>query len=269
MTALLVSEAFLINGCDEIPDGVVEQQIALYSVESVSAPLEFFYSAADSFLTASIKVDNSTPIKNVWLSVKSADGTVTVTSKSEMKDNGDKQKNGDEISGDNIFSAKVPMSKKHPSGKYNIEFFIEDKINPEPGSLSKVAVHTFRFSNAQTNAAPVISDLNIAASVQRGESFVFTIKASDPNGALDIQHVYFKLFRPDGSLVDPQNGLGYFPMVDNGDPNLGDQIAGDGVYSFKNSFGATAQTGSWKFEFQAKDKSGSLSNLIIHNMIVN
>ena len=58
-------------------------------------------------------------------------------------------------------------------------------------------------------------------------------------------------------------------MVDNGDSVLGDAKAGDGIYSFKNTFGPTAQTGNWQFEFQAKDKSGAVSNVIKQTLGVN
>jgi hypothetical protein len=59
-------------------------------------------------------------------------------------------------------------------------------------------------------------------------------------------------------------------MVDNGDKEgFGDEKAGDGLFSFKNSFGTTSQTGNWRFEFQAKDKSNELSGVIIHNLQVN
>jgi hypothetical protein len=55
-------------------------------------------------------------------------------------------------------------------------------------------------------------------------------------------------------------------MVDDGDENLGDEVAGDGIYSFKNIFAETAQVGVWKFEYSAVDKSGLKSNTIMHNL---
>jgi hypothetical protein len=58
-------------------------------------------------------------------------------------------------------------------------------------------------------------------------------------------------------------------MFDNGDKSgAGDEKAGDGFYSLKNSFGKTAQTGKWRFEFRAIDKADSLSNKIIHELLV-
>jgi hypothetical protein len=114
----------------------------------------------------------------------------------------------------------------------------------------------------------VISNLLLPSSVNRGDSFIFSIKVDDTNGSFDIAQVYFKLYRPNGTIVLNGND-DFFLMVDTGDANLGDQTAGDGIYSFKNSFSSTAPTGLWKFEFQAKDRSGKLSNIISSNMMVN
>jgi hypothetical protein len=48
----------------------------------------------------------------------------------------------------------------------------------------------------------------------------------------------------------------------------GDQIAGDGIYSAKQAFKSGSPTGTWRFEFQAKDIRNGLSNVIIQNIVV-
>lgn len=267
---LIVIIILIFSACEEIPEGIVEQTKVYNKVKNISAPLSFSYSVADSSLLTRIEFEDSKYISRAWLKIRSLDGTVTVISSSEMKDNGNLPVNGDLNANDNIFSARIGISKKFSSGKYLIEYYVEDNVKQSPENLSKVAVHLFDYNNNQVSYTPVISNLSIPSSVNRGDSFIFTIKAEDRNGPGDISQVYFKLFRPDGSLVDPQNGLGYFLMVDDGNFDVfGDQTAGDGIYSFKNSFGTTSQTGSWKFEFQAKDKSNYLSNVITHFMNVN
>lgn len=260
----------ILNACDKIPDGIVEQAKLYYNVKTISAPANFSYSSADSILITTIEFDNSKYINKVWLQIKSDDGSTTITSSSQMFDNGNTALNGDQKSNDNIYSAKIGISKRFASGRYYINYFVEDNVKPVSENLAKVASHYFNYNNNQISYPPVISNLTIPNSVVRGETFVFTLKVEDGNGPGDISQVYFKLFRPDGSQVDPQNGLGYFLMVDDGNlDTFGDSVAGDGIYSFKNSFSATTQTGQWKFEFQAKDKSGNLSNTIIHLMTVN
>jgi len=260
---------FGITACDNIPDGVVEHQVADFKIVSLNAPQTFKYDPADSLISVSIKIENYEVIETVWITVKSIDGGINVVSQKELLDDGNILVSGDQLKGDGIFSSRFPISKKIPNGDYNIEYFVKDKVKPSPNSTVRVGSHIFSYSNNFENQPPVVSDLSIQSSVNRGVSFDFSIKAEDPNGPIDILHVYFRLFRPDGTKVDPQNGYDYFIMVDNGDSILGDQIANDGIYSFRNSFGTTTQTGNWRFEFQAKDRSGALSNQINHEMTVN
>ncbi|MDQ7817016.1 MAG: hypothetical protein RDU14_08315 [Melioribacteraceae bacterium] len=260
----------IFSACEEIPDGVIEQTKVYNKVKSISAPANFSFSQTDSILTTSIEFESSKYISKVWMKIKSENGSVTVNSSLQMLDNGNLAVNGDQKADDNIFSARVGIGKKYSNGKYFIEYYVEDNVKLSPENVTKVAVHFFNFNNNQVSYSPLISNLTIPNLVNRGESFVFTLKVEDQNGLGDISQVYFKLFRPDGTLADPQNGLGYFLMVDDGNLDVfGDQTAGDGIYSFKNLFSSTAQTGQWKFEFQAKDKSANLSNVIIHNMNVN
>ena len=260
----------IFSACEEIPDEVIEQTKVYNKVKSISAPDNFSFSQTDSILTTSIEFENSKYIGKVWLLIKSEDGTVTIISSLLMLDNGNLAVNGDQKADDNIFSAKAGISKKYSNGKYFIEYYVEDNVKPVNENVTKVAVHFFNYNNNQVSYTPVISNLTIPNSVGRGESFIFTLKVDDQNGLGDISQVYFKLFRPDGTFADPQNGLGYFLMVDDGNLDVfGDQSAGDGIYSYKNSFGTTSQIGSWKFEFQAKDKGNNLSNVITHFLNVN
>lgn len=267
--AIFLSLLFL-TACEEIPDGVIEQTKVYNKVKSISAPANFSYSQSDSILVTTIEFESSKYISKVWLQIKSEDGSTTIISSLPMLDNGNLSTTGDQTADDNIYTAKAGISKRYSNGKYFIEYYVEDNVKPVNQNVSKVAVHFFNYNNNQVSYSPVISNLTIPNSVSRGESFIFTLKVEDQNGLGDISQVYFKLFRPDGTLADPQNGLGYFLMVDDGNSEIfGDQAAGDGIYSFKNSFSSTAQTGQWKFEFQAKDKSANLSNILTHFLNVN
>lgn len=266
---LLVFAALSFFGCQEIPNGIIDSKTIDYKVGGIIAPMNFNYSQTDSMVVTSVQIANVRTVEKVWCKVSAADGSLTVRPQLNLYDDGDVVKNGDQKSGDGIFSGKFVMGKSTPNGKYQIEYFVEDNIRQSPENLTKVGSHIFTFSNSQTNQPPVISNLIIPGSVNRGESFIFTLKVDDPNGLPDIYQVYFKLFRPDGSQVLGAPGQDYILMYDNGDQNFGDQIADDGIYSFKNSFSSTSQTGTWRFEFQAKDRGGKLSNVLTHNMIVN
>lgn len=261
--------------CDKIPDGIVETKLVEYKVVAISAPTAFSTNSSDSVITTSVELQKVTTINAVWCSVKLNNGSEIKYSHVNLLDSGDLPNNGDQKKDDGIFSGKFVMSKKYSNGQYQIEYFVEDNVRISPSNVQKVGTSTFIFDNGQTNFAPVLSNLVIPTSVNRGDNFTFTIKAEDPNGLSDIAQVYFKLIRPDGTIATPgqqdNNGSGSFLMHDDGNTNYGDVLAGDGIYSFKNSFGSTSQTGSWKFEFQAKDKGTpfKLSNTITFTLVVN
>lgn len=257
--------AITFFACEKIPDGVVDSKFVDYKVVKLESPSSFFYSNPDSLFTASVTVQSISSVDQVWLSVKSVDGTSYVTKQVFLT-------KGTATQTSTIFTAKVPMSKKISSGKYLVEFFISDNIRVSPDNVSKVGEQVLVYNNNQTNFAPVISDLVLVDNITRETPFTFTVKVDDQNGLGDVSQVNFKLTRPDGTVVIPNPNtpnINYFLMVDNGDSVLGDAKAGDGIYSFKNTFGPTAQTGNWQFEFQAKDKSGAVSNVIKQTLGVN
>ncbi|PKL82500.1 MAG: hypothetical protein CVV24_09850 [Ignavibacteriae bacterium HGW-Ignavibacteriae-3] len=265
---LIVLILFLALSCAKIPDGIVEPLNADYSVIAVTAPSAVNYLPNDSSVVASVRIINTSSVSRVWCKVSSLDGLILIAGQVILYDDGNVSGNGDQAKGDGIYSGKFVMGKLKPKGKYQIEFFVENNIQQPPANVKKVGAQIFNFDNIQINLAPVIANLILASSVNRGDSFIFSIKVTDPNGLTDIMQVYFKLYRPDGSPV--LNGTDdYFLMVDNGDLNFGDQTGGDGIYSFKNSFGLTAPTGSWKFEFGANDRGGLTSNILIQNVMVN
>ena len=106
------------------------------------------------------------------------------------------------------------------------------------------------------NGPPTLSDPSAPDSLAKGSTdtaFVF-VTAVDPDGADDIDSVYFITTRPDGS----SNGF-HFAMNDGG--MLGDSVAGDnrfttGILAPSDS----AQTGDYTFTFYAFDKHGNKSN---------
>lgn len=257
--------ALSFSACEEIPDSVVDNNFVDYKVIKVEAPSSFAYSNPDSSFAAAVTIQNIESVEKVWLSVKANEGTSYITKEIVMS-------KGTSAQSAVIYTAKVPMSKKVSSGKYIVEFFVSDNIRVAPENISKVGEQVIVYNNNQTNYAPVISNLVLVDNVLRETPFTFTVKVDDLNGLGDIAQVTFKLTRPDGTVVIPNPNtpnINYFLMVDNGDAVLGDAKAGDGIYSFKNTFGPTAQTGNWQFEFQAKDKSGAVSNVIKQTLGVN
>lgn len=257
--------SFLISACDKIPDNIVDNRFVDYRILKIESPSNFGYSNPDSLFTASLSIQNSGSVEKVWLSVKSGDGSSYINKQILMI-------KGGTVQNSTSFSAKVPMSKRVSSGKYIVEFFVSDNVRPTPDNVTKVGEQVLFYNNNQTNYAPVISNLVLVDNIARETPFTFSIKVDDQNGLGDIAQVTFKLTRPDGTVVIPNPNtpnINYFLMVDNGDSVFGDVKAGDGIYSFKNTFGPTSQTGKWEFEFQAMDKSGAASNIIKQMIGVN
>jgi len=148
-------------------------------------------------------------------------------------------------------------------GDFKLEATAINRADVTSNSLSAT------FSVFRLNKPPAISDLVAPDTVSLGASTVLlrlTVRATDPDGQGDIQRVYFNSFRPDGS---PAAG-NPFQMFDDGDVNglSGDAIRGDGVYSLNVQLQPNATKGTYRFEFQAVDRSGVSSNTIAHNVTV-
>jgi hypothetical protein len=249
-------------GCEEIPDDVINSTAYNYNVTNIEAPESFIFSNSDSSFVAAVEIDNTEVINEVWLDVVSQDGSEEIIDNLSMADNGDTENNGDEAGKDSKYSAKVFLGKDIASGNYEIQFYVSDNYNDEDDNVRKAAVHVFAYDNGENKFEPVISNLIMPDTISTGVEFVFTVDVTDQNGLSDVDEVYFDIYRSDGAY------RGRVVMHDDGDSNYGDETAGDGVYSFKNSFESTALKGTWRFVFQAVDKSGLVSNEITHNIEV-
>lgn len=267
----MIKKLFLVlilisfTACDKITDDVVDPQNMTISLLDLSAPDNFTYSETNTDFFTSVELSGTNQVNIVWFQIKSADGSTDISDIVLMRDDGSTATSGDQTAGDNIFTGKFIFTDDIAAGEYIIEFYIIDNVNYDSENQRKVAVHKFRFDKGEQNIAPVISDLSMPDNIVRGEVFIFTVNVEDQNGLSDIDQVYFDIYRPPND-----ENRGRVLMVDNGDyEHFGDAVAGDGVYSYKNSFAADANTGTWKFEFEAKDHSNAVSNKIIHLIIVN
>lgn len=115
------------------------------------------------------------------------------------------------------------------------------------------------------NVPPVISNLQAPKSllvpITDTLKVLLSVDVFDAEGKEDIEKVYFNTFKPDGS---PSSG-NPFLMYDDG--NLlahGDLTANDGTYSRIIILPPGTTKGIYRFDFQAMDKKGELSNIITH-----
>lgn len=148
-------------------------------------------------------------------------------------------------------------------GDFKVEVTATNKTDLASNSLA-----TF-VSVLRLNKPPAVSDVVAPDSVSVGTSTVLlrlTVRATDPDGQSDIQRVFLNSFKPDGS---PATG-NPFQMFDDGDVNglSGDVSKGDGIYSLIIQLPPNTTKGNYRFEFQAVDRSGAASNVIVHTLTV-
>lgn len=247
--------------CDNAPDGVVSSTNTNYKLLSLNAPTYFTYSDASSKFITSLKLENSNDVSDIYFTIKFADGSSTLIAYQQLFDDGNTISNGDATKGDNVFSAYVNMKPEYFSTDYLIDYFIIYHTATQT-ITQKIASHSFYYDNGASQSAPRILNITSPDSIEVGEpksSFLITAEAADSNGLSDINEVFFKVVRPDGT----SNG-NKFMLYDN--KTNGDATAGDGIYSSYFDVYPTNTKGVYTFNFQAKDRSGKLSNIISHQI---
>ncbi|HHL72614.1 MAG TPA: hypothetical protein ENJ29_08900 [Bacteroidetes bacterium] len=133
------------------------------------------------------------------------------------------------------------------------------------GNSSNPLMREFFSGRLIGNVAPVIEQVFAPDSLSRASNATFVVRARvrDRNGLGDIKRVFFNSFLP-GGTPSSQNP---FLLKDDGvkDNNgFGDAVAGDGEYSLTLQIPTTAATGEYRFEFQAEDRTGLVSNKVVH-----
>ena len=253
--ALLLLIPLFIWGCEQTYDNVIDTSTENYQLTSIVGIKDSIdlKNPGDSLLTPRLIFSSQSQLNGVSFNVFASNNTQLNSSPIIMT----------EVS-ENIYEGEFILHSENPNGVYSLNFIVTglDGINRQ------VAVSNFNFNNGQDNVAPIISNLVCPDSIARGVSFVFSVTAFDSNGRTDIFSTFFSLYRPDGSVVEESPGDIYFAMHDDGNLVFGDTTANDGIYSFKNSFGDSSQTGNWRFVFQAIDRSSALSNIIEHYLNV-
>jgi hypothetical protein len=243
-------------GCDKKFNNVVDTALNAYQVKEVSSFTDVDFNTSDSSKIFKLELSGSTEGLVVTYSVYSSDGENILSG--QMYDNGSGA-NGDDAKGDGIFSCKLLFKQAYPNGIYRIEYFISNN-----SSVKKVAVHAFNYNNHQNNQPPVITNFIMPDSAADRTPFSFHVNVSDANGLSDIKGVYFFAYKADGSIMSNGAGDTLFSLHDDGNlADFGDQVAGDGVYTYLITF-VDAAKGTRKFLVFAKDRNGASSDTLIH-----
>jgi hypothetical protein len=146
-------------------------------------------------------------------------------------------------------------------GDYSVEV-----IGEEAGNVhTATALANLRVTYG--TKSPQILDVSAPDTLTlQGQPITFDISVlvDDPNGQADIKNVLMYSYWPDGR---PASG-NPFTLLDNGQSSSGDAVAGDGWFSIRVQLPVTTQLGEWDFQFRAVDYSNTISNVVIHKLIV-
>jgi hypothetical protein len=258
----LIFLLFYVSGCDKIPSGVVDTDSISFQAVKIIAPQVVVYNQNDSSFITSVKLKSSTGLSEIWLDFYSSDGKKINKDKIDLQDDGNLA-NGDTINNDNIFSVRLFLSKYNLVGQYRIEYYLSDV----DGSITYLGNNNFSYYNGQANYPPIISNLVAPDSIILNgvdQLLNISLNAVDYNGLNDIKEVYFNSFIPPNGRPSLSN-----PILMYDDGTHGDVTTGDGKYTVTVVLPATGVTkGEYRWEFQAKDRSDSLSNKIIHYLII-
>ncbi len=178
----------------------------------------------------------------------------------------------DMMAGDSIFTGQVVVPL---ADLFVNDFYCQIEARSSNGFVSNVILLPLHV-HRQQNRPPILSDLQCPDTISFGSaasmSFPISVKATDPDGQSDIARVFFNSYKPDGSASSGNP----FLMYDDGGENVifppdgtsGDQVKGDSIYTLTVRIDSSNAKGSYRFDFQALDRSGAYSNKLTKYVLV-
>jgi hypothetical protein len=245
----------LIWGCEKTYDNLIDTSAENFQISSIAGIKDTvdLKVPGDSLLSLRMIFTPQSTVSKTYFDIYASDNSRLNSSPVEMQ----------EVI-ENIFENQFILKRENPIGNYTVKF----SASGLDGNIKQVAVASFYFNNGQDNLPPEIFnsviDPDTVAFVVSDTTVIFTSAgAMDPNGANDILEVYFIVYKPDGT-TDNSKVL----LYDDGNVEHGDKLAGDGIYSRLIQVDNTNDKGTYRFDFRAKDRSGELSNIINHFVLI-
>jgi hypothetical protein len=250
--AYLLLIPLLMWGCEKTYDNLIDTSTDNYQVSSVVGIKDTvdLKEPGDSLLSLRLIFTPQSQISKAYFDIYASDNSKLNSSPVEME----------EVI-ENIFENQFVLKRENPIGNYTVRFTASGGANTK-----QVAVASFYFNNGQDNLPPEIfnSVIDPDTAVVTDTTVIFTsVGAMDPNGLNDILEVYFIVYKPDGTTNNSK-----VLLYDDGKIENGDKLAGDGIYSRLIQVNQDNDKGTYRFEFRAKDRSGELSNIINHFVLI-
>ncbi len=242
---------------ETIVDPVTNGANSRVAVVSVDSPDTLFYSETGTF-AAKIVLSHPEEVKSVTATLNDFRdniplATIALSQSAQLNDTTAE------------YSGSFGIDTTFTTGAYSIDF----DVTLISGLSEKLAIKHLYIKRIYGNSPPVLSNLVIPDTVTFNEQFTFHVDVYDINGANDVYKVYYKLYKPDGTLIVNSQGISEFPLSDSGDTSeSGDVTAGDGIYTMQLLIPTGQPAGVWRMDFQAIDYQDSLSNIISHNLTV-
>jgi hypothetical protein len=149
--------------------------------------------------------------------------------------------------------------QRSDAGKYVVEITADNRSG-NGGNASLLSLFLTR-NNIKPNTWGLIAPDTLFRPTTGYQLIRFAISAYDSDGYRDLEQVYLKRILPSASSI--------IPMFDDGDEvNNGDPVAGDGTFSRILRIDNTAILGQQVFLFQARDRSGALSDTLLHTITI-
>lgn len=179
--------------------------------------------------------------------------------------------------GEAVATKEIPLSNLAP------RFTVDDSIaialrrsEIEPFTMAVNAIDEFGRSGSNArrrvvvrppNARPQLLSAIAPDTARIGEFLVLKATVNDSDGLGDIASVFYFSRRPDGVLANQGNPI---QMYDDGgvNPFSGDDIAGDGVYSFRAQVPPTTMLGRFTYTFYALDRFGAQSDSLVRQTVI-
>lgn len=258
----------VFSGCEKNNLGTVDVKtdVPLLSSPVVtpdSVYLDALTPSGDSYpVSASVAVRSTMQeASQTLLATVLRPGSASTVLQITLRDNGSPP---DLTAGDGIFSGTIQFSlTRAQAGNYRIRFSATTADGLSSNTLEKTLKLARRNSPPQLLAVTVPDTIDLPASDTIRVQFTATV--SDSDGLADVREVFFRrisppdptrfLMKDDGSL-EPAVLIGGIPL------KSGDDVPGDGRYSFLIPVLPTSTRRTNVFEFQCIDSFGDTSRTI-------